>query len=101
MNIFNKVYTLVAKIPEGKVTTYGTIAKKIGIKNPRVIGFALHVNKKPQEVPCHRVVNKEGKLAPGFAFGGKTIQKQLLQQEGISFVDDETVNIERHLYNSF
>src|SRR5438105_13356497 len=99
MNIFDQVLTLVTKIPRGKVTTYGIIAKKLGISNPRVVGYALHSNKKPDVVPCHRVVNKKGELAKGFAFGGTDIEKQLLQQEGISFVKNEVVDLEKHLYS--
>ncbi|MEK9176009.1 MAG: MGMT family protein [Patescibacteria group bacterium] len=86
MNTFDKVYKIVAKIPRGKVTTYGIVAKKLGISNPRVVGYALHVNKNPDSVPCHRVVNKYGELAKGYAFGGLGIQKQLLEQEGIKFI---------------
>lgn len=97
MNTFEKVYKVVAKIPKGKVTTYGIIAKKIGISNPRVVGYALHVNKNPDSVPCHRVVNKEGELAKGYAFGGLGIQKQLLKQEGIRF-SGEKVDLNKQLF---
>jgi methylated-DNA-protein-cysteine methyltransferase-like protein len=86
VNTFNEVYKLVAKVPIGKVTTYGAIAKKLGISNPRVVGYALHVNKDPDNIPCHRVVNKEGLPAKGYAFGGLGIQKQLLENEGVKFV---------------
>lgn len=85
MDTFEKVYKAVSKIPRGKVCTYGLIAKYLGISNPRVVGYALHVNKDPDNVPCHRVVNKNGDLAPGYAFGGLRIQKQLLKQEGVGF----------------
>jgi len=93
MNTFEKVYKAVEKIPRGKVTTYGQIAKYIGISNPRVVGFALHVNKDPDSVPCHRVVNKKGELASGYAFGGLDIQRQLLEQEGVEF-EDSRVKLE-------
>lgn len=99
MNVFDNVLNLVTTIPQGKVTTYGAIAKKLGIPNPRVVGYALHSNKKPDIVPCHRVVNKQGKMAKGYAFGGKDIQKKLLQHEGVIFVDKETVDLEKSLYN--
>ncbi len=97
MNTFDDVYKLVSKIPPGKVTTYGVIAKKIGINNPRVVGYALHANKNPDKVPCHRVVNKKGELAKGYAFGGIGIQKKLLLNEGIEFTDDK-INLENYLY---
>lgn len=97
MNTFDKVYKAVSKIPKGKVSTYGEIAKLMGISNPRVVGYALHVNKDPDNIPCHRVVNKFGKLAPGYAFGGLDVQKQLLEQEGITFIND-SVNLNKHFY---
>lgn len=85
MNTFDKVYTIVSNIPRGKVTTYGEIARKIGMNNPRVVGYALHSNKNPIEVPCHRVVNIKGEVAPGFAFGGQDVQRKLLEAEGVRF----------------
>lgn len=97
MIAFDKVYKIVSKIPRGKVSTYGTIAKEIGITNSRVVGYALHVNKDPDNIPCHRVVNKDGKLAPGYAFGGLDIQRKLLEQEGIAF-DNDKVILSKHLF---
>ncbi len=96
-NTFNKVYDVVKKIPKGKVTTYGTIARYTGIGNPRVVGYALHANKNPDTVPCHRVVNVNGELAKGYAFGGLGIQKQLLEQEGVIFTGDK-VDLDKYLY---
>lgn len=84
---YEKVYELVRKIPKGKVTTYGTLGKKLEM-SPRVVGQALHANPYEGEVPCHRVVNKMGRLAPTFAFGGKNAQKRLLETEGVLFKDD-------------
>lgn len=97
MKDFDAVYKAVKKIPKGKVSTYGRISKYIGISNPKVVGYALHSNKTPETVPCHRVVNIKGKLAPGYAFGGPTIQKQLLEQEGISF-SDSNVDLNKYLF---
>lgn len=99
MTIFDEILMLVTKIPKGKVTTYGAIAKKLGIPNPRVVGFALHSNKNPDIVPCHRVVNRFGKMAKGYAFGGTDIQRKLLLKEGVSFADEQTVDLEKSLYN--
>ncbi|MBE7038758.1 MAG: MGMT family protein [Ruminococcaceae bacterium] len=83
MNTFEKIYEVVKNIPEGKVATYGQVACLAG--NPRwsrVVGYALHVNPMPGVIPCHRVVNREGKVAPGFAFGGNEVQRKLLEAEG-------------------
>lgn len=84
MNFFQQVYEIVRQIPEGRVTTYGHIARMLGRpRSARVVGYALHVNPEPGVTPCHRVVNREGRLAPGFAFGGTDVQRQLLEQEGV------------------
>lgn len=89
MKFFEIVYTMVSKIPSGRVATYGQIARMVG--NPRAsraVGYALHVNPMPGAVPCHRVVNREGRLAPAFAFGGTDAQRQLLEAEGIAVSED-------------
>lgn len=96
---FEKVYEAVKTIPIGKVATYGQIARITG--NPRMsrqVGWALHVNPQPYVVPCHRVVNRFGNLAPAFAFGGEEIQKQLLLAEGVQFVGEYTVDLDNCLW---
>ena len=98
MNTFERVYKAVSKIPKGKVSTYGSVAKYLGISNPRVVGYALHANTNPHTIPCHRVVNKTGDLAPGYAFGGLRIQKQLLEQEGVTF-EGSRVKLGSQLYS--
>ena len=75
-NFFERVYTIVRQIPIGKVMTYGQVAlrlrsgpagSRINI-SPQFVGWALHANKDSLDVPCHRVVKKEGRLAPGYVF---------------------------------
>ena len=97
MNTFEKIYEVVKNIPEGRVATYGQVALLAG--NPRwarVVGYALHVNPEPGIIPCHRVVNREGKVAPGFAFGGEGVQRQLLESEGIVFETDGRIDLEKY-----
>ncbi len=97
MNTFEEIYVEVCRIPKGKVASYGYIACRVG--NPRlsrVVGYALHSNPKPGEIPCHRVVMKDGSLSPGFAFGGADVQQKLLENEGISFLADGRVDMEKH-----
>ena len=80
MSFFENVYEAVQLIPRGKVATYGQIARMIGApRSSRAVGYALHANPRPGVIPCHRVVNREGRLAPAFAFGGPEIQAQLLE----------------------
>lgn len=81
-----RVYAAVRQIPKGNVATYGQIAAMIGApRSARYVGFALHRNPYQGDVPCHRVVFRDGGLAPGFAFGGPDIQKDLLEKEGVVF----------------
>ena len=95
---FDKVYEKVMLIPEGKVATYGMIAAMCG--NPRcsrAVGYALHVNPLPGIVPGHRVVNREGRLAPAFAFGGSEVQRDMLEKEGVE-VNGEYVDLSKYLW---
>jgi methylated-DNA-protein-cysteine methyltransferase related protein len=91
--IYEIIYKEVKNIPKGKVSTYGEIAQKVGIKDARIIGWALHANPDNSEVPCHRVVNKDGKLSDSFAFGGYKIQRELLLGEGVEFFDEKHVKL--------
>lgn len=100
MSVFEKIYDVVKQIPSGKVATYGMVAQLAG--NPRwarVVGYALHSNPEPGVIPCHRVVNRFGGLAPAFAFGGEHAQRNLLEQEGVRFRDDGGVDLETCLWN--
>lgn len=84
----NRVYAVVRSIPSGTVATYGQVAALAGNpRNARFVGFALHTNPEPGIIPCHRVVFRDGSLAPGFAFGGPDKQRALLEREGVSFVE--------------
>lgn len=99
MTVFEKIYQVVRQIPEGKVATYGLVALLAG--NPRwarVVGYALHQNPAFGEIPCHRVVNREGRTAPGFAFGGGDVQRQMLENEGVSFLPDGRVDLDACLW---
>jgi O-6-methylguanine DNA methyltransferase len=98
MNTREEVYKIVKMIPKGKVSTYKVVAEMSGTKNPRTIGFYLHTNPSPGEIPCHRVVNSQGKLSGTFAFGGLDAQRILLEEEGV-VVKDGKVNLKEYLWN--
>lgn len=86
MSFNDKVYEIVRQIPEGKVASYGQVALLAGSRRAsRAVGYALHRNPYYGKVPCHRVVFKDGSLARGFVFGGKDVQRQLLESEGVTF----------------
>jgi methylated-DNA-protein-cysteine methyltransferase-like protein len=87
-NTFELIYDVVKQIPKGKVATYGQIAMLVGNDRlSRVVGYALHVNPDPTNIPCHRVVNRFGGLSPAFAFGGVNMQAQLLEAEGVEVIN--------------
>lgn len=94
----DKVYEVVANIPRGKVATYGQIARVAGIKSPRVVGNFLHQNPDPMKVPCHRIVNNKGMLAPKYVFGGIAAQKRNLIKEGIKVSENNQVDLSTYLW---
>ena len=97
--MFEEIYKIVKQIPIGKVATYGQIAAKIGRpKASRIVGYALHVNPQPGIIPCHRIVNRFGKLTPAFAFGGQEAQKALLESEGVTVQEDFSVDLNEFLW---
>src|SRR5690242_1380080 len=99
MNEFcNRVYKVVANIPEGKVATYGQIAAMCG--NPmaaRAVGGAMRNTPGYIDIPCHRVVNKAGEMAPCEAFGGQGKQKEMLEKEGVIFKGNGYIDMKKSL----
>lgn len=102
MNTFDKIYSVVRKIPKGRVASYGTVAAMAG--NPRwsrVVGYALHVNPEPGKIPCHRVVTRNGEVSKAFAFGGENMQRILLNEEGVEFLPDGRVDMKKYAWTGF
>lgn len=100
MTAFELTYEQVKRIPRGKVATYGQIAMLAGNPRwPRAVGYALHANPDPENIPCYRVLNRFGGLAPAFAFGGAEQQAKLLRADGIEVRDDNTVDLEKYMWD--
>ena len=98
MSFSQDVYDYLKTVPKGKVVTYGMIACAVGHpRASRLVGNILHRNPTPVIIPCHRVVNREGRLAPAFAFGGIDKQAELLRSEGVEVVDNY-VDLEKYLW---
>jgi methylated-DNA-protein-cysteine methyltransferase-like protein len=113
LNFNQKVWEIVKGVPKGKVTTYGKIANKLQNQNPRqgrgspqaaklqisaqLVGWALHANRS-NDVPCHRVVDRNGRLAPNFAFDGAKEQRRRLEVEGVRFLDELYVDLSKYLW---
>lgn len=95
--VYNKIYELVAQIPCGRVTTYGALSKKAGMKSPRLVGKILHQNPDPATIPCHRVVNWQGRVSKSYAFGGEKAQIQKLRKEKV-IIKNEIVDLEKHFW---
>ena len=95
--VLKKIYDVVCQIPVGNVATYGQVATLAG--NPRwarVVGYALHNNPAPGIIPCHRVVNREGRVADAFVFGGGQAQRKMLEAEGIVFGVDGHIDLDKY-----
>jgi methylated-DNA-protein-cysteine methyltransferase related protein len=98
-DFFNKVYSIIIQIPSGKVATYGQIAAMLG--NPRgarTVGWAMKSAPRNMKLPCHRVVNKWGTLAPGEIFGGEEIQRIMLEAEGVNFMSDGKIDMKKNIW---
>ena len=93
-----RVYQLVAQIPRGKVATYGQLALLAGSpRASRIVGAAMY--RAPAGLPCHRVLYRDGTLCCDQAFGGKEIQRQLLEaRRGVPFLPDGRVDLKRCLW---
>lgn len=89
-NFFDRVYEVVKKIPYGRVTNYGSIAKYLGsAKSSRAVGYAMNASHNIADVPAHRVVNKVGLLTGKHHFFGSNLMKDLLESEGIEIIDNQ------------
>jgi methylated-DNA-protein-cysteine methyltransferase related protein len=100
-SFFEKVYEVVRKVPEGKVTTYGAVAAFLGTRmSARMVGWAMnkcHVH--PYPVPAHRVVNRNGLLTGKHHFGGPDIMQQLLESEGVKIENNAIVDFKKHYWD--
>ena len=97
-DFFDRVYILVEKIPSGKVTTYGALAEACGIKSAaRTVGWAMNAAH-GSNLPCHRVVNRNGDLTGKFHFGNPNLMRDLLESEGVNFNEKDQVNMKEHLW---
>lgn len=95
-----RVYDTVARIPYGRVTTYGRIAQALGEpRSARMVGWAMQAVPAELDLPCHRVVNRVGFLSGGWHFGHPDIMRGLLLDEGVPFLSDYVVDLERCVWD--
>jgi len=98
-NFFERVYEIARQIPEGRVTSYGAIAKALGAaRSARMVGWAMNASHNREDIPAHRVVNRNGLLSGKHHFDGTNLMQQLLESEGIQVVNNQIVDFENHFW---
>ena len=96
-DFFTMVFAVVREIPEGRVTTYGAIARCLGTgKSARAVGWALNASHKHTEnIPAHRVVNRLGMLSGKAHFNPPERMQILLEKEGVKVANDQVVAFDK------
>jgi methylated-DNA-protein-cysteine methyltransferase-like protein len=92
--LYSRIYALVRQVPQGHVTTYGEVSRKIGC-TARTVGFAMAALPAGHDVPWQRVINSQGRVSPRADGDGSLVQRLLLEAEGIRFDDQQRVDLER------
>ena len=98
-DFFQRVYEVVRRIPYGRVTTYGAIARAVGSpQSSRTVGYAMNASHSLPDVPAHRVVNRSGVLTGKHHFAGSNAMQRLLEQEGVEVREDRVVEFDQLLW---
>jgi methylated-DNA-[protein]-cysteine S-methyltransferase len=97
LSLDKKIYKKLLEVPKGKITTYGELAKAVGLKNgQRAVGKIMNKNPYPVIIPCHRVVKSDGKVG-GYAYG-EEIKSDMLTREGIVIKNGKILDLENTIY---
>ena len=97
MTLSTKVYKKLLQVPRGKITTYGELAKAVGLKNgQRAVGTMMKKNPFPVIVPCHRVVKSDGKI--GEYVYGTSVKSKMLAEEGIKIKDGKIIDFDKEKF---
>ena len=100
INFFERVYAVVRQIPYGRVTSFGAIAKALGTaRSARMVGWAMNASHNLDDVPAHRVVNRNGLLTGKLHFDGTNLMQQLLENEGIKIIDNQVQDFDTVFWN--
>ncbi|MFC1693714.1 MGMT family protein [Candidatus Latescibacterota bacterium] len=95
-SLYERIYFVVRHIPLGKVATYGQIAKISDVLHARIVGYAMAAISPDSDIPWQRVINYQGKVSPRSSGNGGTIQRQLLEAEGIRFDRNGRVDLKKY-----
>ena len=99
-DFFSKVFAVVRLIPEGKVTSYGAIAQFLGAaKSARIVGYAMNASHQLEDVPAHRVLNRNGVLTGKHHFSTTDAMQRLLEEENVSVVNDQVQHLNKHFWH--
>lgn len=94
--LYEAIYRLVRQVPEGRVITYGQVAAVVGGCSARMVGYAMAALQPGMDVPWQRVINAKGRVSPhGFGYGSAR-QRMLLEEEGIVFRPDDTIDMDTY-----
>jgi methylated-DNA-[protein]-cysteine S-methyltransferase len=97
LNLEQKIYKKLLEVPKGNITTYGELAKAVGLKNgQRAVGKIMNKNPYPVIIPCHRVVMSTGKIG-GYAYG-ENVKTKMLNDEGIEIQNGKILELENKIY---
>ncbi|HUH51101.1 MAG TPA: MGMT family protein [Flavobacterium sp.] len=101
-SFFEKSQDLARQIPFGRVSTYGAIARHLGMtRSARMVGYAMNASHAMGDVPAHRVVNRVGLLTGKHHFGGTNLMQQLLESEGVKIKENQVVDFDTLFWNDF
>ncbi|MCY1483426.1 Methylated-DNA--protein-cysteine methyltransferase [compost metagenome] len=99
-NFFQSVYEVASQIPYGRVTSYGAIANYLASRgSARMVGWAMNASHGRDDIPAHRVVNRNGLLSGKHHFEGTNLMQQLLENEGIEVENNQVVDFEKHFWD--
>jgi methylated-DNA-protein-cysteine methyltransferase-like protein len=97
---FERVYAVVRQVPYGRVTSYGAIARYLGTGgSARMVGWAMNNAHSMDDIPAHRVVNRNGLLTGKHHFPGTTLMQQLLENEGIVVLNDQVIDFQERFWD--
>ena len=97
MNLQQKIFKKLLQVPKGQITTYGELAKAVGLKNgQRAVGKIMNTNPYPVIIPCHRVVMSTGKIG-GYAYG-EHVKMKMLTDEGVKIENGKISDFKKTVF---